>query len=407
MIISGSSVFAQGEIQESIIISPQSIIVNPLPNFEVDVWVDRDPTGHEYPSYKIGDKVTVSVKPSEDAYIYLFSVHANGEIDQIIPNRLPKGGNNFVRAGQTIRFPRQGSGFAFGVGGPPGLDKVIAVASKDQLDITQLEGFHSETDFSSSSLGEETFARSLSIVVEPLQPTDWVTDTALFYVVGNAPAPPPPYGRVNVKSQPRGAVVYVDGHFKGYTPIEFRENVGQHSLRVELSDYQVYEDTIIVKGGQVLNVDFSMQRIAQNGTVSFVSQPHGADVFVGGNYVGVTPTGPIIYPSGNYRATFKLGGYGETTANFNVSYNSNQTVNATLVGLQGHLVVRSSVYGAKVFVNGQDYGTITGGSGRINDLPAGKHQLTVVAKGYNTFLEEFTIHPGQTIEINVHPNQRY
>ena len=406
IIISGSGVFAQGEVQENIVISPQSIVVNPLPQFEVDVWVDRDPTGHDYPSYNIGDNITISVKPSEDAYIYLFNVRSTGEITQIIPNYLG-GSDNFIRAGQTTRFPRPDAGFTFSVDGPAGLDKVIVVASKSQLNTTDLDGFHTGDNFSSSSIGEESFARSLSIVVTPLPQADWVTDTAIFYVVDNAPAPPPPYGSINVTSHPAGALVYIDGDFRGYTPIEFGESVGRHNLRVELSDYQVFEDTVRVKSGQVLNINFTMERIAKTGTVRFESYPSGAEVFVGGNYVGTTPTGPFDYQGGNYKAIFKLGGYGEATANFNVSYNSEQTVNATLASLQGFLIVRSNIYGARIFVDGQDYGAIPEGKGqgRIDDLSVGKHQLTVVAKGHVTFIEDFTIRPGETTEISVHSSR--
>ncbi len=401
IIVFGPSVLAQ---ENNIVISPQSIVVNPLPQFDVDVSVDRDPSGQSTPSYDIGDNITIHVTPSEDAYVYLFNVRSNGEITQIIPNRYG-GEDNFIRGGQTRRFPPPNAGFAFSVDGPAGLDKVIAVASKTQLDTSTLANFRNDPNFASSDIGEESFARSLSIVVTPLPQADWVTDTALFYVVDNQPAPPPPYGTVSVNSNPAGGAVYVDGQFRGYAPIDFGELVGRHDLRVELGGYQVFEETIRVRSGQTIRVNVSLVRVVQHGTVSFVSQPNGAEVFVGGNYVGVTPTGSVSYNSGNYQATFRLGGYGESTVNFNVSPNSNQTVNATLAALQGLLLVRSNISGARVFVDGQDYGTIPGGTGRINDLPAGRHELTVVAVGYRTFLQEFTIHPGQTTEVNANQSR--
>ena len=405
LVIFGPSVFAQDFSQESIIISPQSIVVNPLPQFEVEVSVDRDPSGEAIPSYDIGDNITINVTASEDAYVYLFDVRSNGEIQQIIPNRYG-GEDNFIRANQTRRFPPPNAGFTFGVDGPIGLDKVIAVASKTQLDVSTLANFQNDPNFASSNIGEESFARSLSIVVTPLPQEDWVTDTASFYVVDNSPAPPPPYGTVSVNSNPTGGLIYVDGQFRGYTPYDFGELVGRHTLRIELGDYQVFEEEIRVRSNQTIRIDVSLVRVVQHGTVSFVSQPNGAEVFVGGNYVGTTPTGVVSYNSGSYQATFKLGSYSESTVNFNVSPNSNQTVNATLLALQGVLVVRSNINGARVFVDGQDYNTIPGGTGRIDDLPAGRHQLTVVALGYDTFIEEFTIRPGQTTEINAHQSRR-
>ncbi len=395
--------------QENIVISPQSIVVNPLPEFDVEVSVDKDPSGQHTPSYDVGEGIIISVTPSEDAYVYLFNVRSDNSITQIVPNHLDEvGRDNFIRAGQTKRFPPHNARYRFTVDPPTGLDKVIAVASKTQLDTTQLASFQAEADFASSNIGEESFARSLSIVVTPLPQADWVTDTALFYVVDNAPAPPPPYGTISINSTPAGGLVYIDGQFRGYAPIDFGELVGSHNLRIELGNYQVFEQNINVRSGQTTRVDVSLVRIVQTGTVNFVSQPSGAEVFVGNNRVGVTPTGPISYNSGTYQALYRLGGYGESTVSFSVSANSNQTVNANLAPLQGILLIRSNISGARVFVNGQDYGAIpTGtGTGRINDLPAGRHQLTVVAAGYNTFLADFTIQPGQTTEINANQSVR-
>ncbi len=398
----GSSVLAQ----ENIVISPQSIVVNPLPQFEVNVSVDKDPSGQSTPSYNIGDGITIRVQVSEDAHVYLFNVRSNGAIDQIIPNNLDGGHDNFVRAGQAKVFPPQNARFRFTVDGPTGLDKVIAVASKTKLDTTQLASFQAEADFASSNIGEESFARSLSIVVTPLPQADWVTDTALFHVVSNAPAPPSPYGTISIGSNPAGGAIYIDGQFRGYAPLDFGELVGQHNLRIELSNYQVFEQNINVRSGQTIRVDVSLVRVVQTGTVHFVSQPSGAEVFVGNSRVGVTPTGAISYNSGNYQASFRLGGYGESTVNFNVSPNSNQTVSTNLAPLQGLLLIHSNITGARVFIDGQDYGPIPRNTGRINDLSAGRHQLTVVAVGYNTFLTDFTIQPGQTTEINADQSRR-
>lgn len=393
--------------QESIVISPQSIVVNPLPKFDVEVSVDKDPSGNSTPSYNVGENITVNVRVSEDAYVYLFSVHSDGVIDQIIPNKhYSAGQDNFIRAGQTKSFLPANAGFQLSVQRPTGLDKVIAVASKKPLDTNRLASFESGAGFASSKQGEESFARSLSIVVTPISQDDWVTDTALFYVVDNAPPPRSPYGTISVTGSPGKALVYIDGQFRGFTPISFGERVGSHALRIELGGYQVFERTINVRSGQTITIDTNLTRINPTGTVTFRSNPSGADVYIGGSRVGTTPTGPISYNAGSYQVSFRLGGYGEITQSFNVSANSNQTVDISMVPLQGMLLIRNNVPGARIFVNGQDYGSIPGGTGRINDLPSGRHQLTIVASGYSTFITDFTVNPGQTTEIQASQSRR-
>jgi hypothetical protein len=182
-----SSAFATPQI------SPQSIIVNPVQaSLSVNVSVDRAGSN---PVYNIGDSIRVNVRVSDDAYVYLFSVHADGQIDQILPNRL-SGGSQFLRANESRSFPPAGGAYTLSVDGPSGQDKVLAVASKRQLDTSEIASFRGNQPFATSSIqGQDNLARALSIVVQPVPASDWVTDVTYFQVqpryatVTPAPAP--------------------------------------------------------------------------------------------------------------------------------------------------------------------------------------------------------------------------
>lgn len=166
-------------------ISAQSIIVNPVPtSLEAKVWVDRDPGGTRTPNYRIGDRIRLSVSVNENAYVYLFSVGPDGSVDQILPNYLSSGGN-YVRRGEVRAFPAAGDNFVFNVGGPAGLNKVLVVASRRQLDLSELSTFRAGQPFAQvNARGTQQLAQALSIVVNPVdQPVpqqDWVSDTAFF-----------------------------------------------------------------------------------------------------------------------------------------------------------------------------------------------------------------------------------
>ncbi|GAA5534920.1 DUF4384 domain-containing protein [Deinococcus metallilatus] len=167
-------------------ISAQSIIVNPVPTtLAAQVWVDRDPSGTRTPNYRIGDRIRLSVSVNENAYVYLFNVNPDGSVDQILPNRLS--GSNYVRRGEIRTFPASGDNFVFNVGGPAGLNKVLVVASRRQLDLSELSTFQAGQPFASvKPQGSQQLAQALSIVVNPVdQPIpqqDWVSDTAFFNV---------------------------------------------------------------------------------------------------------------------------------------------------------------------------------------------------------------------------------
>ncbi len=273
--------FAQSSPQ----ISPQSIIVNPVqPDLKVNVSVDR---GGQNPVYNIGERIRINVSVNADAYVYLFSVHADGAIDLILPNRL-SGGNELIRANETRSFPPNGAGYALSVGGPNGQDKVLAVASKTPLNITQIANFQGNNQFAEVTVrGQDNLARALSIVVQPVPPTDWVTDVA-FFQVGQATPPPPPaptVGTVQVVSTP-GANVFIDGQLVGQSPVNFSANAGQRQVKISLEGYRDYTATINVIAGRTTVINQPLQAIPREGTLVVRSNVAGALVFINGNQVG-------------------------------------------------------------------------------------------------------------------------
>ncbi|HHO56804.1 MAG TPA: DUF4384 domain-containing protein [Trueperaceae bacterium] len=238
--------------QESVVISPQSIVVNPKPSFSAEVWVDKDPSGNATPSYNIGENIRIGVKVSEDAYIYLFSIHANGVIDQILPNRYDNAGkSNYLKANRSKYFPHNDAPYTFSVDGPEGLDKVFVVASKKPLNTNQLANFETDPNFASSNIGQQGFAETLSIIVKPKEQSSWVTDTALFNV-GRANTSR--YGTIKIDSSPSGAAAYVDGQFVGYTPVRYGTTTGGHTVTVRFSA-RSFVTTVDLSSGETEQVN--------------------------------------------------------------------------------------------------------------------------------------------------------
>ncbi len=383
-----------------IVVSPQAIVVNPRPSFGVDVWLDRDTSGSGAPSYQVGEEIRISVRPAEDSYVYVFDVKPNGEITQIFPNRFDD--SNFVRGGQTVTLPPSGARYVFNIAPPRGLSKVIAIASRTQLNTRQLASFENESAlFASNTGGEEAFIQGFRIVVNPLPQEDWVTDTALYYV-GDRPAQAA-FGTIQMGSSPSGAEVYVDGNFVGFTPVSFGTRPGRHDVRFVLSGYEEFTTTVNVRPGGTERVDANLQRRAQAGSASFTSAPQGADVYVDGRFVGTTPTGSIRFQPGQYQATFELPGYQSQTIGFRVQADRDTRVDASMRGMSGTVVIQANVGGATVFLDGNYAGNVPNGTGRLElrDLQPGRHEIVVVAPGYATYVTTFNLESGRTVELNV------
>jgi len=383
-----------------IVVSPQSIVVNPRPSFGVEVWLDRDTTGDGSPAYQVGEEVRISVRPSADSYVYVFDVKPNGEITQIFPNRFDD--DNFVRAGRTVTLPPSGARYMFNIAPPRGLSKVIAVASRTPLDTRQLARFDNENDlFAHSSIGEEGFVQGFRIIVNPIPQADWVTDTALYYV-GDRPATAA-FGTLQLRSTPSGAEAYVDGEFVGYTPMSFGTRPGRHEVRFVLDGYEEFSTSVNVSPGRTESVAAELRQRARAGTASFTSAPRGAAVYVDGRYVGTTPTGPISFQPGQYEAVFELPGYQGQTIGFRVTQGRDTAVDVSLRGLSATLVIQANVGGASVFIDGTFAGTIPNGTGRLElrDVQPGRHEVVVIAPRYATYVTTVSIESGRTVELNV------
>ncbi|PYE54496.1 DUF4384 domain-containing protein [Deinococcus yavapaiensis] len=239
-------------------ISAQSIIVNPTePDLGVQVWVDRDTSGTRTPNYAVGDKIRIFTTVTSDAYVYLFNVNPDGSIDQILPNRYASGGN-FVKANTVKQFPSQGDRFTFDIGGPYGVNKVLALASKAPLNLDQVSSFKSGQPFADVQVrGQENLAQALSIVVNPIPDDNWVTDTVAYNVAGRVVAQPAP--------QPQVPVVDIDITIT-IRPFSGAQNVRTQSVnggtRTEFSAnsslravYNYYEGELLRQGYTLQNRD--------------------------------------------------------------------------------------------------------------------------------------------------------
>jgi hypothetical protein len=406
-VLSLALLFVFASAQE-VVISPQAIVVNPRPAFNVEVWVDKDPTGRSIPVYQIGEEISIGVRVDEAAYIYLFNVRSDGEIQQLLPNRFDEAGrNNFLRAGEVRYFPPRGANYTFNVAPPRGIDKVIALASKRPLSTSELADFSRDPNFATSRMGEARFAEALSIVIRPIPQNEWVTATALFSV-GQTPRPVATTGRLELRSSPSGSAVYLNGSFVGNTPLTLDERAGRYEILFSRDGYEPFRTTVNLAAGETRRVSAELAPLRRTGRVTFDSTPRGAEVYLDGRYLGITPLSNVTLDEGRYEVRFRLAGYQEAVQSVNVRQGATQTVRAELRRPFGSLELRANVGGARVFINGEEVGRVPSGSGRLllDELPVGRHQLTVVAPGYNTAVETFTIRAGETTQVRVQQTRR-
>ncbi len=159
----------------------QLIIVEPVPE-QLSVQANLNKGGSN-PRYQVGEPIQIQVRPSQDAFIYLFSIEADGQIKLILPNRFAQA--PFLRANQTQTFPSSGSRFQYTVSAPYGQARVLVVASQNRLGSRDLAFFRSGYGQAPQQTlqSQAGVSSSQAIVVEPSE-YPWVT-RSLFYQVTN------------------------------------------------------------------------------------------------------------------------------------------------------------------------------------------------------------------------------
>jgi Domain of unknown function (DUF4384)/PEGA domain len=203
---------------------------------------------------------------------------------------------------------------------------------------------------------------------------------------------------------PNGSSVFVDNRLVANGSITGVATAGNHAIRVTLDGYSDFNQTVNVNVGQTTVVDArNLQAIVTNGTLRINSQS-GAEVYVNGQFQGNLTGSSAELPlaAGQYAITVRLAGYRDFQQNVVVSGGRVTVVNANLqaVATNGNLSIVNSVRGASVFINGQLVGKIgNNGSLLVKNLPAGTHELVVVAAGYRGFVQAFTINGGQTTTV--------
>lgn len=105
-----------------------------------DLWDMRNPSAgftaslsaEKSGDYRIGDYLTLEIQPEEDCYVMLLNWDEAGTLTQLFPNKYQS--DNFVREGQTYRFPGPNANFDFRVAGPAGKERFKLIAFRTASD---------------------------------------------------------------------------------------------------------------------------------------------------------------------------------------------------------------------------------------------------------------------------------
>lgn len=153
-------------------------------------------------------------------------------------------------------------------------------------------------------------------------------------------------GYLDISSSPSGANVYVDGIYKGTSPLVASVDAGSHTIRMEKPGYDTWYGTYRVSSGETAQVYASLGPSVTYGYINVHSTPSGANVYVDGTYRDNTPEVISVTAGTAHEVQIVYSGYEVYRQTVTVSTGSTVYLDANLVtSSDAYLKIASSPSG--------------------------------------------------------------
>ncbi len=135
-------------------------------------------------------------------------------------------------------------------------------------------------------------------------------------------------GAVTVRSEPTEAGVFVDGGFRGVTPLEIADlPPGRHSVRIEKGGFKALFAVLETPGGGVTVFHLEPDDM---GKLDVRSEPTGAEVYLDGRFRGLSPLSIENVRAGPHVVRAEKTGHDPATVSALVSAGEREVVHLTL-----------------------------------------------------------------------------
>jgi len=208
-------------------------------------------------------------------------------------------------------------------------------------------------------------------------------------------------GSIAVKSDPPGALVFVDGkRHKDPTPTEIKGLAAgkKYKIRMEKEGFKPWSEIVEPKPDKSLPIEARLERLV--GAIVVRSDPPGASVFIDGvRHTDPTPTEIEDVTAGEkHKIRVEKRGFKPWSEIVEPEPDKSLPIEARLERLVGAIVVRSDPPGASVFIDGQEVSGLT--PIELPHVSADEtHEIQVKKKGYETAVQTITLKADERREL--------
>jgi hypothetical protein len=211
-----------------------------------------------------------------------------------------------------------------------------------------------------------------------------------------------------IVSTPEKANVYIDGTYKGVTPIMLgTPGTGSHTIEVRLSGYENWRSTVDVPEGGTKTIAAILvaQDTDANRGISVSSKPAGARVLLDGLPKGYTPVTLTGISSGIHILELEYTGYTSWKSTLDVPETGIKAIAVNLTpkaaSSPGWITVFSSPENATVTLDGDYVGlTMVNSSLNLNNIIPGDHAIVLELPGYTPYSALVTVSPNQVSTVH-------
>jgi hypothetical protein len=208
------------------------------------------------------------------------------------------------------------------VSNPPGAAVFIDNVIKGRTPLTLTDTTMGNHRITIAMDGYEEYTRN--IVVEAATPL-----TISAVLIRSIPQPttqPPQNGSIAITSMPSGAEVFIDGQLIGIAPAVFPEILpGNHQVTLSSKGYDDWSHIVSVGSGRMSAINAELVAAKEiTGSLAVITDPPGAEIFVDGDFKGVSPVTIPGLSAGTHTILLTLKEYANTTTNISITAGKTQ-----------------------------------------------------------------------------------
>lgn len=207
-------------------------------------------------------------------------------------------------------------------------------------------------------------------------------------------------GAISVSSVPQGADIYLNDEDLGFQTNTVIENVfpGIHYIRLELPGYRTWEKIFEVKEGETTFISHQMEPVVGD-AFSVTTKPEGAQIFIDGNFYGISNTVFYELPAGQHRVLLLLDNYSDYAATVTISEGMSQSLVHTFetIPTTGRITFVSVPSNAGIYLNGEYQGTTTK---TLDGIEPGTYSVVITKSGYENWTGTVDVAAGKISEVS-------